>query len=80
MSKIERTANDLYCYNGGDTAAALRQSYWNDGVGRSIKSRIESIVDDAIKEARHYYAHDLNRIKTEDIENALQVVWAHLRG
>lgn len=80
MSMIERAANDLYHYNGGDTANALSQSHWNDAVGRSIKDRIVHIVDSTMREARHYYAHELSNIKTEEIENALQLAWMHIRG
>lgn len=80
MSKIEQIANDLYYYNGGDTAQALSRSFWNDGVGTGIKDRIETIVDNAMAEARSGFAHRLNTIKTEDIENALQLARTHLHG
>ena len=80
MSKIESTAGKLYYYRGGESANALNQSLWNDDVGRSIKGRIEHIVENAMDEARHYYAQDLNNIKTEDIEAALALAWAHLRS
>lgn len=80
MSKIERTAGELYYYRGGESANALNQSLWNDDVGRSIKGRIEHIVENAMDEARHHYAHNLNNIKTEDIEAALALAWAHIRS
>lgn len=80
MSKIERTAGELAFYRGGDTANALNRSYWNDGVGKSIKGRIEREVENAMNEAKHYYSHRLGEIKTEDIESALLLAWAHLRS
>ena len=80
MSKIQQIANDLYYYNGGDTAHALSQSYWNDGVGTSIKDRLESIVNQRMDEARSHYLYSLKDIQTEDIESAMQLAWTHVRS
>lgn len=78
MANIEGIANDLYYYQGGHTAGILSCCYWNDGVGMSLKRRIEEIVTAELDAARTNTFEKLTKIKTEHIYKALELAEGHL--